>query len=94
MDPLIVLVAAVAIPICMYLLSLVSWQNSTTGLVPRDIVSGSGRYVSDAEFLAACAHGVSPEIALKVRHIISDQLGIPEHSIHPAHQIVEDLGAD
>lgn len=50
--------------------------------------------ISDAEFLACCAPGTDPAIALKVRRIIADQLGIDYERIHPSMTFVEDLGAD
>lgn len=53
-----------------------------------------GQTISDEEFLAACSPGVRPEVALKVRAIVSEQLDIPEHQIHPSHRFVEDLRAD
>lgn len=50
--------------------------------------------ISDDEFLARCKPGTDPEVALKVRAIISEQLGIPANEIHPEHRFIEDLGAD
>ena len=90
----IILAAALAIPTVMCLLSLITWQDSTVGLVGRDIDSSDSRYVSDDQFLAACSPGVRREDALKVRQIIAEELGFPEHAIHPSRRLVEDLGAD
>ena len=53
-----------------------------------------GRIISDEEFLAACLPGTRPEVALKVRAIVSEQLCIPENELHPSHRFVEDLRAD
>lgn len=50
------------------------------------------RYISDEEFLAACSVK-DPEVALKVRAILSDALGIDEHNIHPDDRLVHELGA-
>lgn len=49
------------------------------------------RPLTDEEFLSRCSPGVRPETALKVRAIISDQLGIPVEQIHPEHRFIEDL---
>lgn len=50
--------------------------------------------ISDDEFMRRCKPGTSREVALKVRRIVSDQLGIPYESVYPEHRLVEDLGAD
>lgn len=50
--------------------------------------------ITEEEFLAKCTPGANPEIALKVRRIISDQLCIEYERIHPEMRIVEDLKAD
>jgi hypothetical protein len=50
--------------------------------------------ISDEEFLARCRPGTNPEVALKVRRIISKQLGIESERIYPSSSFVEDLGAD
>jgi|GEM_PF-1582321 hypothetical protein len=89
-----ILAAALVIPIVMYLFSLITWQDSTSGLIRRDVDASDSRYISDDEFLAACSPGVRREDALKVRQIIAEQLCFPEQAIHPSHRLVEDLGAD
>lgn len=50
--------------------------------------------ISDEEFLARCAPGTNPDIALKVRRIVSNSLGVDYDRIHPDARFVEDLGAD
>lgn len=52
------------------------------------------RPLTDEEFLSRCSPGVREETALKVRAILSDQLGIPVERIHPEHRLVEDLKLD
>ncbi|KLU05075.1 hypothetical protein RISK_002837 [Rhodopirellula islandica] len=42
-------------------------------------------------FLAKCAPATNPERALKVRRIISEQLGVPYEHIHPEQSFVDDL---
>ena len=50
--------------------------------------------ISDDEFMDRCEPGTSREVALKVRRIISKQLGVPYEQVYPEHRLVEDLGAD
>jgi hypothetical protein len=47
--------------------------------------------ISDAEFVARCARGTSPTVALKVRRLISDSLGVDHERIYPSTRLVEDL---
>ena len=50
--------------------------------------------ISDTEFLARCRPGTKPEIALKVRRIVSVSLGVDYERIYPSSSFVEDLGCD
>lgn len=50
--------------------------------------------ISDAEFLARCSPGTDPEVALKVRRIIADALGVEYEWIHPSARLMEDLVDD
>ena len=50
--------------------------------------------ISEEEFISKCTPGVNPERALKVRRVISEQLGIPYEHIHPEQRFVEDLHCD
>jgi len=50
--------------------------------------------ISDDEFLARCPPGTNPAIALKVRKIVSRQLGVEYERIYPSSSYVNDLGAD
>lgn len=50
--------------------------------------------LSDQEFVELCGPGTNREVALKVRRIISEQLGVEYQQLHPAMRFVEDLGAD
>ncbi|WP_372898067.1 hypothetical protein [Stieleria sp.] len=47
--------------------------------------------ISEDEFVANCSPGTNRERALKVRRIISEQLGVPYERIHPDQRFVEDL---
>ena len=50
--------------------------------------------ITDEEFVALCRPGVKPEMALKVRAIVAEQLAIPPERIRPEHRFVEDLLVD
>lgn len=50
--------------------------------------------ISDEEFMARCPPGTDPKVALKVRRIFSEQLGIDYERIYPSSNIVNDLMAD
>ena len=50
--------------------------------------------ISDAEFLARCSPGTSPEVALKVRKIVAEHLAVEYERIYPSSSFIEDLGAD
>ena len=51
--------------------------------------------ISDEEFVARCSPGTSPNIAIRVRRILSDSLGVEYGRIYPSSRFVEDLfGAD
>jgi hypothetical protein len=50
--------------------------------------------ISDAEFLALCPPETNPEVALKVRRIISEHFAIDYECIHPSARFIEDFGVD
>lgn len=50
--------------------------------------------MSDEEFVKECGPGTNPEIALRVRRIVADQLNVEYERIHPSSSFVNDLGAD
>jgi hypothetical protein len=50
--------------------------------------------ISEAEFVARCRPGTDPKVALKVRRIIADSLGVDYERVYPSSRFVEDLGAD
>ena len=50
--------------------------------------------ISDAEFMERCPAGTSPAVALKVRRIVADQLGVEYERIYPTSSLVADLGCD
>ncbi|MBO0698248.1 MAG: hypothetical protein J2P46_07635 [Zavarzinella sp.] len=50
--------------------------------------------ISDAEFLARCKPGTSPEVALKVRRIVAKTLAVEYERVYPSSRFVDDLAAD
>ena len=50
--------------------------------------------ISEDEFIRRCSPGVNRERALKVRRIISEQLGVEYERIYPEQRFVEDLKCD
>lgn len=47
--------------------------------------------ISDDEFVARCTPGTRRTTALKVRRIVSEQLGIPYEHIYPEQHFFDDL---
>jgi hypothetical protein len=60
----------------------------------RDVFEERFPPISDAEFVARCAPGTSPQVPLKVRRIVADSLGVEYERIYPSSRFVEDLGVD
>ena len=50
--------------------------------------------ISNQEFLERCTPGTNPYIALKVRRILSESLGVEYERIYPESRLLEDLGAE
>ena len=50
--------------------------------------------ITDEEYIARCTPGTNPDIALRVRKVIAEQLAVPYERIYPEARLVEDLGAD
>ncbi|MCC9629387.1 hypothetical protein LOC68_13375 [Blastopirellula sp. JC732] len=49
--------------------------------------------ISEDEFIRRCGPGVNRERGLKVRRIVSQQLGVDYDRVYPEQRFVEDLGA-
>jgi hypothetical protein len=47
--------------------------------------------ISDAEFVLQCAPGTRPEVALKVRRIVADTVGVDYERVYPSSRLLEDL---
>jgi hypothetical protein len=65
-----------------------------TGIKRQELFEKQFPPISDAEFMARCAPGVRPEVALKVRRIVADNLGVQYERIYPSSRFVEDFGID
>ena len=50
--------------------------------------------IDEDEFMARCPPGTDRVVALKVRRIISEQLGVDYNRVYPEQRFVEDLGCD
>lgn len=50
--------------------------------------------ISDAEFMARCRPGTRPEVALKVRRMVAEFMGVDYERVYPSMSFIEDLGAD
>ncbi|WP_182869024.1 hypothetical protein [Stieleria mannarensis] len=50
--------------------------------------------ISEDEFIRRCSPGVDRDRALRVRRIISEQLGVDYDRVYPEQRFVEDLGCD
>ena len=48
--------------------------------------------ISDKEFMERCPPGTSRSVALRVRRIVADQLGVEYERIYPSSSFVDDLG--
>ncbi len=50
--------------------------------------------ISDAEFMALCAPGTDPWVALTVRRTLAEALAVDYERIYPSSRIIADLGAE
>jgi hypothetical protein len=60
----------------------------------REAVEKSFPPISDAEFVARCTPGTHPQVALKVRKIVADNLGVEYARLYPSTRFLEDIGAE
>lgn len=77
-----ILVAVLAVATLVFIVTRTSTLSANTG-----------QKVTDEDFLAAVPYA-HPERALRIRAIISDQLDVPLHDLHPNDRFLEDLKAD
>ncbi|MCC9658231.1 hypothetical protein [Rhodopirellula halodulae] len=50
--------------------------------------------ISEDEFIRRCSPGVDRQRALRVRRIVSEQLGVDYDRVYPEQRFIEDLGCD
>ena len=50
--------------------------------------------ITDDEFVELCGPGTNRDVALRVRRIVAEQLGVEYDRIHPSCSFVNDLGCD
>jgi hypothetical protein len=50
--------------------------------------------ISDAEFVARCGPRTNAMVALKVRRLVADNLGVEYARLYPSTRFLEDIGAD
>ena len=87
----------VIVAIALIVLTLL-WMESflVSPIVPRVPLFSSFEKewpaISDDEFVRRCPPGTRREVALKVRAIVSERLGLPYEHIYPGQNFVEDLG--
>ena len=50
--------------------------------------------ISEQEFIRRCSPGVNRDRGLRVRRLISEQLGVEYDRVYPEQRFIEDLGCD
>jgi hypothetical protein len=48
--------------------------------------------IDDDEFIRRCHPGVNRDVAIRVRQIVSEQLGVQYECVYPEQNFVDDLG--
>lgn len=76
------------------LLRCIRESRERAALIRQGLIRPPCRPFTDDQFLAACGPSADPEIALRVRKIISAELDIPAELIHPDQRFIEDLCCD
>jgi hypothetical protein len=91
MDPFIVCAAFLLLPLAVLLAFLAEAKRDRP-----DCQDFNQQFppISDAEFLARCTPGTSPEVALRVRRIVAKQYAVYYEQVYPSTRFIEDLGAD
>jgi hypothetical protein len=75
--------------IALSLLAAVAWSCEAKG---RRQFASRFPPISDDEFVELCGPGTNREVALRVRRIVADQLGVDHDRIHPSSSFANDLG--
>jgi hypothetical protein len=86
---------ALVLAAVLVVVAVVKWNRAVIAVVRWNRGAFEGRFppISDAEFLARCPPGTSPEVALKVRKIVAEYFGVEYERVHPSARFIEDLGA-
>lgn len=76
--------------------AFVLWAVTVWGSVKADLTGFNQRFppIEDDEFIARCSPGASRDVALRVRRIVAEQLGVEYERVYPSSRFVDDLGAD
>lgn len=82
------------ISVCLGGLVLFVMALVAIGAIQKQEINERFPPITDDEFLARCSPGTNPEIALKVRRIVSELLAVEYDRIYPSTNFIEDLGAD
>jgi hypothetical protein len=91
MDPLLICVALLLVPLALLLALLVDVRRDRPD---REDLNRLFPPISDEEFLARCTPGTSPEVALKVRRIVAERMPVEYERVYPSSRFIEDLEAD
>jgi hypothetical protein len=79
---------------CLTMLSVVLILVVVVAKRRRNEILRRIRPMTDDEFLANCTPGTRRDVALKVRRIVADSLGVPHDRIHPSTRFTDDFGTD
>lgn len=90
MNAIFILVSALALVLVCYVI----WVCYVVLAKKKQEFNARFPPISDAEFVARCTPGINPKVALRVRRIVADNLGVDYFRIYPSTRFVDDLGAD
>lgn len=88
---LVVLLAGVTIVVV-----IVCHQRNVIVCHQRNVAKFNERFppIDDDEFVRRCGPGVNRDVAIRVRRIVSEQLGIEYERVYPDQKFVDDLYCD
>lgn len=82
----VIVVAVSVVFVLGVLFAMLSWDSSMGAAFDKKFPP-----IDDDEFIRRCHQGVNRDIALRVRRIISEQLGVPYDQVYPEQDFVKDL---
>jgi hypothetical protein len=98
MEPFaIMILTIVCFAVCTILVLGLIWILIRGPSLNADLFTGFDKRcppMDDDEFLRRCRPGVNRDVALRVRRVVSKQLGIPYQQVYPEQNFVRDLGCD